>query len=80
MPFEVDMSLQALVQIENGGVMTAKEFRQIHDASGLTAVALGKALRISDGNISRLRADKHPISKVLAHAMRNIQTIVEKHN
>lgn len=78
MPFEVDMSLQALVQIENDGVMTAKEFRQIHDATGLTGSALGKALRIGDANISSFRAGKRPISQVLAHAMRNIQTIVDQ--
>lgn len=72
------MSLQTLVQIENDGVMTAKEFRQIHDASGLTGSALGKALRISDSSISNIRAGKRPISRVLAHAMRNIESIVEE--
>jgi hypothetical protein len=70
------MSLQVLVEIENGGVMTAKEFRQIHDASGLTGSALGKALRISDANISNFRSGKRPVSRVLAHAMRNIHRII----
>jgi hypothetical protein len=72
------VSLQTLVQIENGGVMSAKEFRQIHDATGLTGSALGKALRISDSNISNFRAGRRPISRVLAHAMRNIESIIEE--
>lgn len=72
------MSLQTLVQIENDGVMTANQFRQIHDASGLTGSALGKALRLSDSSISNFRDGKRTVSRVLAHAMRNIEAIVEE--
>ena len=72
------MSLKTLVQIEESGVMTADEFRQIHKSTGLSAAALSNASGISTVSISQYRSGKRPISRVFAHAMRNIQTIVDQ--
>lgn len=71
------MSLTTLAAIEQQGKMTAVEFKQIHDQTGLSGAQLSEAIELNKTLVSRYRLGRLRIPSKVAHAMRNVGNIAQ---